>query len=300
MRKGQRFTPKRLQKWVEQGRGAGFGEGYQPWHQVTRADPGSRGRSHLINSKLGRLHHFLSDLEFIAFSFATMLPGVVDIQEQFPLSLNAERLHLGSYTTFSRTSMPGTQQLAAALGLPHPKVRRDGQAASWVMSTDLVLTLAGDNGRQRVAVSVKPARACSGKRQLELLAIEREYWATREVPWLLITQDEYDPMVAWAIRAGTIWALGMPEVERQLIDACSEYVAGQRWPSLGDVFDRLPQLLGVEQGQAQCAFWQAVWCGALPLDLATAIRPASKLQLLKPSAFWDQNPIAARRSAWTA
>lgn len=82
MRKGQHFTPKRLRKWIEEGRGTGSGEAYQPWHQVTRADPGSRGRSHLINSKQGRLHHFLSDLEFIAFSFATMLPGVVDIQER--------------------------------------------------------------------------------------------------------------------------------------------------------------------------------------------------------------------------
>jgi len=300
MRKGQRFTPKRLRKWVEQGRGTGSGEGYRPWHQVTRADPGSRGRSHLVNWKLGRLHHFLSDLEFVAFSFATMLPGVVDIQEQFPLSLNAERVDPAAHTTFSSTSMPGTLEVATALGLPHPKLQKDGQTASWVMSTDLLLTLASASGAQRVAISVKPAEAFNGRRQLELLAIERAYWLKRGVPWLLITQDEYDPLVAWAIRAGTNWVLAMPQVERRLIDACSAHVAGRRWSSLGDVFDKLPQLLGVEKIQAQCAFWQGVWCGALPLDLTTAIRPASTLRLLKPAAFWDQNPIAARRSAWTA
>lgn len=77
MRKGLRFTPARLEKWRDAGRGTGTGADYQPWHQVTRSDPGSRGRSHLINWRFGRLHHLLSDQEMVAFAFASMLPNLV-------------------------------------------------------------------------------------------------------------------------------------------------------------------------------------------------------------------------------
>jgi len=300
MRKGQRFTPKRLQKWIEQGRGTGAGEAYQPWHQVTRSDPGSRGRSHLINSKLGRLHHFLSDLELMAYSFATMLPDVADLQEQFPLALDSEAAEF-SHASLGAGVQPGTKEIAKALGLVHPTLRKDGAAQPWIMTTDLVLTLEqADRDRSRLAVSIKPVEGLAGQRQRELLAIEREYWLRRSVPWLLVTPEQYDPMVAWAIRAGAIWALGTPAVELHALETCAKFVATRRRPTLGETMRQLPGVLGVTQVEAQSAFWQAVWCGKLPLDLGTAIRPASTLRLLEHDAFWDQNPIAARRSAWNA
>lgn len=299
MRKGQRFTPKRLQKWIEQGRGTGAGEHYQPWHQVTRSDPSSRGRSHLVNSSLSRLHHFLSDLELIQFTFATMLPGVVDMQEQFPLLLEDERDEFDPAYPISPIQ-PGTQQVARDLRVRHPVLKKDGEVQPWVMTTDLVLTFEAGSDERRVAVSVKPEGGFARRRQRELLAIEREYWLRRRVRWLLVTPAQYDLQVARTVGSGAVWALGMPPVGQSLIDACARYVVGQRGPRFGTLMAQLPAAIGTDTTQAQCAFWQAVWRGLLPVDLAISARPASTIRLLEPAAFWNQNPIAARRSAWNA
>jgi hypothetical protein len=49
---------------------------------------------------------------------------------------------------------------------------------------------------------------------------------------------------------------------------------------------------------AQRALWQAVWTGALPVDLRRGWRPHVPFRVISHAAFWDLNPIAARRSAW--
>lgn len=126
MRKGQRFTPARLVRWHNTGRGTGTGADYQPWHQVTRDDPSSRGRSHLLNWRFGRLHHLLSDLELVAFGFASMLPGVTDLREQFPLACNEHQCELADYQgSHSGRLSPGTLEIAEDLGHRHPAVRKD-------------------------------------------------------------------------------------------------------------------------------------------------------------------------------
>jgi hypothetical protein len=298
MRKGQRFTPKRLQKWLKQGRGTGTGQDYQPWHQVTRSDPGSRGRSHIVNSGLGRLHHFLSDLELVQFTFATMLPGVVDMQEQFRLSLDDELdAGCGSQVLEFR---PGTQSIARDLGFAHPTLKKYEEMQPWIMTTDLLLTFAAGSIDRRLAVSVKPKGGFDRRRQLELLAIEREYWLQRGVPWLLVTPAQYDLAVGRAICSGAAWVLGMPQVDEELVKACAIYVVGRQRPNFGQLMTELSAAIDADMTHAQCAFWQAVWRGYLPIDLAFSTRPAATVQLLEPAAYWDQNPIAARRSAWPA
>lgn len=298
MRKGQRFTPKRLQKWIKQGRGTGSGEHYQPWHQVTRADPGSRGRSHIVNSGLSRLHHFLSDLELVQFTFATMLPGVVDLQEQFSLSLD-DGFDAGCGGQ-ALLFQPGAQTIARELGFAYPTLRKDDEVQPWIMTTDLLLTFAAGSADRRLAVSVKPKGGFGRRRQQELLAIERDYWLRRGVPWLLVTPAQYDIAVGRAICSGAAWVLGMPHVDQRLVEACATYVADRRRPTFGQLMTELPTAIDADMTLAQCAFWQAVWRGLLPIDLSFSTRPAAAVQLLDRAAYWDQNPIAARRSAWTA
>lgn len=204
MRKGQRFTPARLVRWLDHGRGTGRGADYQPWHQVTRDDPGSRGRSHLINWRFGRLHHLLSDQELVAFGFASMLPGVVDLREQFPLAHDEHPPELAAYQVDRHgLTMPGTLQIAEDLGHKHPWVRKGEDDEPWVMTTDLLLTLFNRMGRSELlAISVKHADELSDKRTLELLRIEREYWRRQDVYWLLLNSTLYNDMVANAIRVG--------------------------------------------------------------------------------------------------
>jgi hypothetical protein len=122
MRTTKRFTPAVLARFERQGRGTGTYEDYSAWHQVTRGDPASRGRSHLLNWK-GRLIHLLSDGELGEQLFATMLRDLDDSLEQHKLTLDDSPHPLLAYgAPVSDELFPGTLRLAEELGIRHPKV----------------------------------------------------------------------------------------------------------------------------------------------------------------------------------
>lgn len=300
MRKGQRFTPARLVRWHNNGRGTGTGADYQPWHQVTRDDPSSRGRSHLINWRFGRLHHLLSDLELVAFGFASMLPSVVDLREQFPLAHDEHLPELATYQIGGlEQCAPGTLQIAHDLGYRHPLVRKDEAEEPWVMTTDLVLTLRNQIGRtELLAISVKSAEEISNKRKQELLRIEREYWRRQDVFWLLLTPTLYGALTANSIRIGMPWSIGQPDADPELINRCSalaDVIEGRSWRQCVEL---ISSRFAVGTHAAQCVMWQSIWSGRLPVNLTRTLRLNEPLELLSLADFWQQNPIASRRTAW--
>lgn len=301
MSKGQRFTPARLVRWHDSGRGTGTGADYQPWHQVTRDDPSSRGRSHLLNWRFGRLHHLLSDLELVAFGFATMLPGVVDLREQFPLAHDEHLPELAAYQVGgSGQSAPGTLQIADHLGHQHPSVRKGDTREPWVMTTDFLLTLQNGIGRaELLAVSVKAIEDLRNERKLQLLRIEREYWRRQDVYWLLLTPALYAARVANSIRIGMPWTVGQPDVSAVLRASCLTMGTDIRGRTARQFLDLMGGRLGLDLHAARCVLWQCIWSGALPINLAKPLRLNEPLELLTPDAFWRQNPIASRRTAWS-
>lgn len=300
MRKGLRFTPARLEKWRDAGRGCGTGADYQPWHQVTRSDPGSRGRSHLINWRFGRLHHFLSDQEMVAFAFASMLPNLVDLREQYPLAHEALEPEIAAYQLSSDVkAADGTLQIAEDLGHKHPVLRKDGVVAPWVMTTDLVLTLQNPAGRyELLAISVKHDNELSNPRTLELLRIEREYWLRQDVYWLLLSPSLYSPAVANTIRIGMPWAVDVSPVSNEILDAVAAGLPSSAGLTLSSIVAHVSRVLPVTKADAIYAFWQAVWTGRVPLDMSRPMRPNEPVALLSKTDFWKQNPIASRRTAW--
>lgn len=300
MRKGQRFTPAKLIRWRDTGRGTGTGADYQPWHQVTRDDPSSRGRSHLPNWRFGRLHHLLSDLEYVAFGFATMLPGVIDLREQFPLAHDEHVRELTAYKVDdSARYAPGTLQIAEELGYRHPSVCKGQMREPWVMSTDCLLTLKNRIGRAEfLAISIKDADELGDERKLQLLRIEREYWRRQDVFWLLLTPNLYEPLVANAIQIGMPWAVGQPDVGGTLCAACTAMATDIPGRSLRQFLSLMAERLELDMQAAQCVMWQCIWSGALPVNLARPLRVDELLELLTPDQFWRQNPIASRRTAW--
>lgn len=297
MRTTKRFTPDVLNRFRREERGTGIYTEYIPWHRISRGDPASRGRSHLLNWR-GRQRELLSDGELVITLFVTMLPGIDDLREQFPLSLDTAHHELCDYYPGSILQIfPGTQDVATQLGYKHPKATGKGKATPWVMSTDLLLVLKRPNGRlELLAIAYKTTEELKNRRTKQRLEIEQAYWQARDVKWLLITPDQFDRRVGLTLRRIAPWALGLPVPTREL-SLVASIASSQPELSLTSLLRHLSTVTG-EMESAQRALWQAVCLGYLPIDLTCGWRPHLPLKHLPQPAFLAQNPIAMRRSAW--
>lgn len=297
MRTTKRFTPTVLSRFHRIGRGTGTFENYIPWHRVGRSDPSSCGRSHL-QMWHGRQRELLSDGEWVGLFFAISMKNLVDLTEQFPLSVEDGPHEISAYRADTPPSnYPGTLEIAKRLGYKHPKTNEKGLSSEWVMTTDfLLLTQQPSKNLEFLAVAFKPSADLKKRRTKELLSIEREYWLARGVAWLLITPELFDQRVAIRLKDTMPWALGNAAPERELIAAAS--VTNElQGHSMTYVLKQLAQKFG-DDNFAKRAFWQSVWCGKIPLDLRRGWRPHLPISLLSESDFMSLNPIVSRRSSW--
>jgi hypothetical protein len=297
MRTQKRFTPALLERYVRVGRGTGTYQNYIPWHRVSRSDPSSMGRSHLMVWK-ERQRELLSDGEWVGMLFATMLSNLEDVREQHPLAKDSGGFELADYDVrFAGQSFPGTTAIAAQLGIRHPRVNDDGRSELWTMSTDQVLVLMNPSGQlELLAVAYKPTKTGLTKRDKEKLEIEKAYWTARGVQWLLISAESFEKSVGLSLRRYAPWGLGTA-VSPEEISSAVEITRQTIGRSFTFVLDSLTVQLG-DHDLAQRAFWQAVWYGHLPLDLRIGWRPHLPVQLLNPDEFKELNPIASRRTSW--
>ncbi len=301
MRKGRKFTPTLLKSWKKKNRGEGLGANYTSWHQITRADPGSMGKSRIQNNNLfGRSMDFLSDTEFAVFCFAQMLPNVCDVREQYPLNLLEHPCDISTYLVSKlSTNTKGTLEIANSLGISHPRVKKNGEAVDWVMTTDLLVTIKDPiAGYQLLALSVKDkASDHLSERQINLLQLEREYWTIQGVNWLLITPEVYCKSVAVTLKTYAPYAISDSMVDKDLITKAMNLIPLMNEMPLSKILLLLEDALNVSQGIAQKVFWQGVWKGVIPIDLRRKPTPLSQINLLSYEDFWLQNPVVAGRSS---
>lgn len=297
MRTTKRFTPDVLDRFRREGRGTGCYERYIPWHRVSRGDPSSSGRSHLVMWR-GRHRELLSDAELDGFLFSMLLPNQIDGREQFPLSQATSVHELSEYDVRWRgREFPGTLELARRLGVRHPRVYGGGESANWVLTTDLLLTIEARSGHRRLlAISVKHDTKPLSKRTRQLLTLEREYWHQRDVEWLLLTPVVRDQRVALLLRCAVPWTLGA-KVDARTLAFASSRARAQGGHSLNYILNDLADHLG-EMDLAQRAFWQNVVIGNLTLDMRRGWRPHAPVHFLGAEQFRQLNPIAAGRTAW--
>lgn len=304
MRTQKGFTPTTLDRFMREGRGQGVYDDFKPWHKVSRGDPASSGRSHLLMFR-GRLRELLSDGEFRAHAFVLMLPYLDDVLEQVPLDHGSSLHPICSYLAGGDpTYYPGTVAVSDELGFRHPictgkssKRQDHTRSVLWTMSTDLLVVTRSPTGiRDFLAVSVKPSADPLRDRQIELMMIEREYWASRSIPWVLITKHQYSKAVGLTLTRSSCWALQQPVLPAH--KAAAVGIARARpSDSLTSVLRHVEKVVGSLE-VAQNALWQSIWTGALPVDLNMGWRPHLPLLHIQKAAFWEQNPIAVRRSAW--
>lgn len=301
MRTQKRFTPKLLDRFLREGRGTGTFEDYSPWHQVSRSDPSSRGRSHLLVWR-DRQRELLSDGEWTGLNFASMLHNLVDLVEQFPLCQEDSPFELSRWDIrVGQAVFPGTIAIAKQLGIKHPRLKEQADQRLWTSTTDLLLVLRRSDGMlELLAVSCKPGTVADlSSRANQLLDLERSYWAARGVRWLLITPSLYEKSVALTLRRTAPWGLADIAEDVELELACRT-AQSMPYHSETDVLHEIARQLqaGDDLFVAQRALWQCIWQGLFPIDLRRGHRPHVPFKHITVNQFDLMNPIAARRSAW--
>ncbi len=157
----------KFERFLREGRGQGRGPTYRPWLQID--DLSSKGRSHRTACALTgfRMHHFLSDNEYLAFINCWWDLTVLDIREQYPL-----------------LTMEATMAYASHLGVRHPYNPRTkmhiAQTTDLLLSTTLGL----------VAGAVKEDVDIAKARTKEKLEIAKVFWGHRDVPTREILRSE--------------------------------------------------------------------------------------------------------------
>jgi len=302
MRTTKRFSPAVLDRFIREGRGTGKRQEYVPWHKVSRGDPSSSGRSHwhLLD---GRFSHLLSDVERTCLHFISMMGGLEDCREQYPLSLDDSTHALVDYGVGNPLKLyPGTRAIAKELGYRHPQTHGSGASCEWVQTTDFLVVLnevcnpQTPSAKSLLAISVKP-KTVLPKRTLQLLSIERSYWLTRGVDWILFTPDLYVPEVKKTLERISPWTTKPVSHDAQQLAAA----VARKFCNLAyrDLLTKLEAQFG-SSNESMHALWQSVWNGLLPLDLKQPWHPTRPLKLLNQNEFNELNPVACRRSSWNS
>ncbi|MEI8650417.1 TnsA endonuclease N-terminal domain-containing protein [Paraglaciecola sp. Hal342] len=152
-------------KWLKEGRGQGRGRDYKPWLMVYNVP--SHGRSHRVYSHTSeRVVHCLSDLELSVFLQLEWSESVIDIREQFPLSLDS------------------TLEIADRIGAKHPAIRGE----KMMLTTDFLATVSDPNS-PFLAIQVKPSSELLKPRVREIIALEQAFWQASDVPFQVLTEN---------------------------------------------------------------------------------------------------------------
>jgi len=289
------ITNTRLVNWLKAGRGQGVGKEYRPWLQVTRQDHASHGQSHILpNPFLGRQHHLLSDLERSICVSNMAQPVIVDIREQFPLwpyahtSPVLEILGSDSESTIdSSQESQGSVAVAKQLKIRHAKYV--GLQVPYIYTTDQVLTV-GLPGQQTflVALSIKywsdlrgdlntektkEQRIRARKAKFRILRLEREYWQSLGIHWLLVT----DRMVQEQVYLNLEWALsgaiqGVTDNDVFLVKQFVSAWNAAKWDGrLLDQLKAISVVFKINTGTAVRLLKIAIMRGLIPVDLTRPV-----------------------------
>lgn len=172
---------RKTDKWrLIEKRGSGIGKDYKPWLKIHEF--GSRGRtSRPLGWKTKRVHQLMSDLEYYTFLNLQFDPDVLDIREQYPL-----------------LPLEQTKLIAKELGVAHPPKTRKEKT---VMTTDFLITLKNHDNvipplPKYMAIAVKPKKELDNLRTREKLCIEEHYWAMKNIPFKVVTEEDINRVQA--------------------------------------------------------------------------------------------------------
>lgn len=187
-------------KYLKEGCGQGNGANYNPWIHV-QDFPSVGMVSRVAGMTTGRIHHLMSNLEFLLFYLLDWSDDVLDIREQYPL-----------------VGLTRAVEIAESSQTKYPYDTKSG--FPYILTSDFHLeTMEGSK-----VLSVKSSSELGKLRVREKLEIERRYWNERGVEWAIVTENEINRTKAsnieWLSQAKDLTAFGMSEALRS---ACCEY-----------------------------------------------------------------------------
>lgn len=148
--------------------GQGDGENYKPYIEV--GEFGSSGTAVcLIDYKTRRSVHLLSQAETYVWYLLRWIDDVIDIKEQYPLSLE------------------DTLEIAKEYGLRHSRTK---QGYKRLTSDFYVSTKSGD-----FVISVKASKDLNDM-NIKNLFIEKQYWNRRNILWKLVNTENINKVKA--------------------------------------------------------------------------------------------------------
>lgn len=146
------WTEARIARLLKEGRGEGHGPSYKPFIEVS--DISSQGVSRRVfGHTTGRVHHFLSNVEYQFFLMLEWNRDVIDIREQYPLPRELT-LAIASEGRLSHPYYPGTK-------IPT------------VMTIDQMVTRLIDGKEEYEAYDIKRTEEAEDFRSVEKLEISR-------------------------------------------------------------------------------------------------------------------------------
>lgn len=159
----------RIARFRKQGRGQGENSLYKPWLQTHDVTAPYDRKTKIFGQKSQRVHHLFNDIECDAVTLIDWSPRVTDIRERYPLDQSL------------------VQRIADEIGIKLPTDGTSGQPL--VIYTDLFISL--EEGRH-TARSVRHSSALAKSAVLNLLELERRYWAIVGHEWRIVTERDID------------------------------------------------------------------------------------------------------------
>ncbi len=257
----KRSTVEDYERLLADGFGTGEKENYLPWVRIP--DFASYGVSAAIPGiTIKRTHEVLSGLETRAFLIAEFNKSVIDIREQFPLF-----------------PVDHLIALAERAGIVYPRV----SGTPYVLTTDLLLTIEKEGEASYLAVAVKPTEALRKKSVLDNLELERLWWTSLGVEWVLATETDLPEVVGdnltWISHEFREVEFDYDSVNTWMLEPLASKIEPRTY-MIGELICRIAQELNLDTIEAKILLCKAIWQHLLVIDLNVSIQKQGMIKVL--------------------
>lgn len=253
----------KVDRRTKEGRGQGSGSNYTPYNKTQ--DMHSRSnRTRIKSLKTNRVYHLQSELHLSYFYLLDFAENITDIQEEFPLPLDA------------------TRQIADSFGLTHPA----GKDGPKVVTLDFRVTVQKNGAEQIFARAVRTSSALSGRRGLSQLEIQMLYFQTLGIDWGIITEIEFPTVLARNIESihGFYCAEGnvpIPPDQLQHISRVLTHEVQTDEHPLSSITNSVDNRLGLKPGSSLSLAKHLIAARKWRIDMYRPFSPVERLVLLE-------------------